>query len=366
MQVLFSCGEASGDVYVAELATRLKALDPSMELTAVGGRRSLGAGCAILCDSTRWGVMGILQAFLVYPKVLAGLYKSKSFLARVEPGLFVPVDYGYLNIRLARFAKSKGWKVAYFSPPGSWRKDRQGADLPGITDLIVTPFSWSAEILGKMGADARWYGHPLNQIIAGTPKVAERSGIAVLPGSRKHEVDMNLRPVIAAIKPLGLVARIGVAPSIDEAWLRKTWDELGGPPAEFFTTARDALSGAQVAIVCSGTATLEAALCNTPTVIVYRVTPAMYVEFYIRRPVFKFIGLPNILLDRLVVPELIHTGATPESIREHVVALLADGPERRAQLDAFAELAGTLGPDDALDRSAQAIFELAKGHGPNS
>lgn len=358
MRVFFSAGEASGDAYAAALARRL----PSQTVVeAVGGPRVRETGARMVADSSAWGAVGILESLKVVPRVLGGYRAALDALEITEPGVFVPIDFGYMNVKLARAAKRAGWKVLYFVPPGSWRRDKQGADLPAVTDLIVTPFPWSAEILGRMGADARFLGHPLKEMVAEAPEVAERNGIAVLPGSRSHEVRENLRAIVAAISGLPGPVRLVVARNLGETAVLDEWRRAGGGPAEAVTTgAYGALKASRAAVVCSGTATLESALCGCPSVVVYRGSKAMEIEYRLRRPKFDHVSLPNILLGRRLLPELIQWDATAERIRAELDPLLADTPARQAQLDGFSELSGVLGPSDAVTRSAELILGLAQ------
>ncbi len=364
MRIFFSAGEASGDAYAAELVRALRGVAPtgsSLRFEGVGGRKLQSCGADLVADSSRWGAIGILQAFVVGPRVLRGFLVAKQALAQGDPGVFVPIDFGFMNVRLAAAAKACGWKVLYFIPPGSWRKTKQGADLPAVTDLIVTPFPWSAEILRGMGADARCFGHPLKEMVDRTPASTERKGLAVLPGSRIHEVVNNLPAIAQAVRELNVPLEFAVAGNLNAAKLERVWQRCSDLPASF--TEGDAygvLKRARAAAVCSGTATLEAALCSCPCVVVYRGSLSMQVEYRIRKPKFDYISLPNILLDRPAVPELIDVQATPQAIRRHLSALLADGPERQAQLDAFAELDAMLGAPSCLPQTAQLLLELSQ------
>lgn len=362
MRVFFSAGEASGDAYGAELLRRLLATDASCEAEAVGGRKLREAGAALVADSSHWGAMGIFESLRVAPKVKRGYDAALGALARGRPGLLVPIDFGYMNIRLARRAKALGWKVLYFVPPGSWRRDKQGADLPVIADAIVTPFQWSADILTRMGANAHWYGHPLKQMVAlGSPHAEERQTIAVLPGSRSHEVGLNLREIVPAVAGKGRQVEAAVAPSMTAGAFQQIWRQAGGDPERLRATVDDTygvLRRARAAVVCSGTATLEAALCGCPAVVVYRGSKIMELEYRIRRPKFDFISLPNILLGRMALPELLQWDANAERIGAEVGRLVQDGPDRESQLSAFAELDALLGPSDALDRTVDLMREM--------
>ena len=351
MRVFISAGEASGDRYAAALVSELRGTGASSRVEGIGGRLFSGVADGPVIDSSTWGVISITQSAKVALRVWLGGRRAKVLLRSGEPGLLIPIDFGFFNIRLCRAAKRAGWKVLYFIPPGSWRRDRQGADIPKIADEIVTPFPWSADIYRSMGVEAKWFGHPLKQLVAAEPAVDERRDrIAVLPGSRKHEVSLNLPLVAEALRGRTEVVELAIAPSLDVEWVRRRW-----PTNAVFTQSDTygVLRRARAGIVCSGTATLEAALCGCPTVVVYKLSGLMSFEVAVVRPKIGFVSLPNILLEREVVPELVHKEARPEAVRLELEALLVDGPKRDAQLAAFRELDELLGPSDALTQTAR-------------
>lgn len=359
-RVFFSAGEASGDAYAAALTRRLPA---GLDILGVGGPQAAAAGMTLVSDSSRWGAVGIYESLKVVPRVTAGYRAAFSALAEGRPGVFVPIDYGFMNVRLARHARRMGWKVVYFIPPGSWRKDRQGADLPEVSDTIITPFAWSADILRRMGADAHWFGHPLKQLVYESRILGQRDGLAVLPGSRDHEVTANLDVIAQATERLDTnPVRLAASPNLPDAWVAKRWATISQKPAEIVQPARRALWQSRAAIVCSGTATLEAALAKCPCVVIYRGSHAMRIEFAIRKPKFDFISLPNILLGRGAVTELLGDDANPDRIGAAVEPLLAESQAREEMLAAFAEVDEICGPADALDRSAALIAEIATTH----
>lgn len=360
MRLVFSAGEASGDAYASEIARRMKAwLNPS-DMTGIGGPRLRGQGIELWADSSRWGAIGLAQSLKVAPRIILEGLKVQRRIARLEPGLFLPVDYGFMNLRLARFAKRRAWKVLYFIPPSSWRRDRQGKDLPQVADCIVTPFPWSAQMLRQAGAEAWFWGHPLVDVVSLAPDAPEREGFAVLPGSRIHEAKHNLPVLAKACRGLQGPFRMVVAPTLDKEAAMKAWAGNGGPECILVSTAAEALKAARAGIVCSGTATLEAALCGCPSIIVYNLSPAMWAEVALLGlgKKIKHIGLPNILLDRRIVPELIAEAGDDEAVRLAAEKIWRDGPERQDQLAAFDEIKSLCGQPGSLDRTAKLAAEL--------
>lgn len=362
MRLFFSAGEASGDLYASKLLHEIQLAIPEQNLTAegIGGKRLQSAGATVHADTSRWGAIGITESFKLIPRVFTAYYSAKRKLSSGTPGLFIPIDFGYVNIRLARHAKNRGWKVLYFIPPGSWRRDRQGGDLPAVTDWIVTPFPWSAEILSRMGANAHWFGHPLKQVV-GERHHEGSDRIAVLPGSRHHEIELNLPAIAKALEQISgtRTVEFAVASSVSPDEVRSRWTALGGGNATF--TAGDTagvLNRAKAAIVCSGTATLEAALCETPCVVVYNVSRVAEVEAKIVRFKVEYIALPNIILQRRLLPELIQHDASPENIAKELAPLLQDGQERESQLAGFREIVDLLGPSDAITKTASLVRQI--------
>lgn len=360
MRIFLSAGEASGDAYGAALVRALRDRGYSGSFEGAGGPRMAAEGVEMLADTSRFGAMSIGHSLPQLPYGLASYYRAKHRLAQGERGIIVPIDFGAVNIRLIRYAKRIGWRVLYFVPPGSWRRDRQGKDLPILTDRIVTPFSWSAEILAAMGADVRWFGHPIKSLLrGGTVSPPDRPTLAVLPGSRAHELKNNLPILARALRDWPHALEFGLSTGADTEAIRAQWPRSH----DLFTVgdARGVLRRAHAAVVCSGTATLESTLLRVPTVVFYEADDRMRREAatlerlgLFRRP--EFYSLPNILLQRRAVPELVDR-VDPAALRASVEAIWTEGPERAAQLADFEELDRLLGPDDAIDRTADWILD---------
>jgi lipid-A-disaccharide synthase len=365
MRILISTGEASGDAYGAALVRQIKRLSTQgAEISGSGGHKMAAEGVQMIADSRHWGAISIMQALKVVPRVAAGYFKIVRELRRGTPGLFIPIDFGYTNIKLARRAKTLGWRVLYFVPPGSWRRDRQGRDLPLISDSIVTPFSWSAEILNEMGAEAHWFGHPIKQLISeagGFQEVERTDRVAILPGSRRHEIQQNLPLIAESVRKLDYQLEFALASTVERTEFQKTWEGLSGRTGDLLTVGETyrVLRRARAGIVCSGTATLEAAICRCPMVVIYKLPPSTRVEtkvLRLKRP--NFVALPNILLDRDAVPELVEQEAQPVAVRSLLDELLVEGRARESQLAAFEELEQVLGPNDAITRTAELALAL--------
>jgi lipid-A-disaccharide synthase len=361
-RVFFSSGEASGDVYAAALARALLERFPEIDLSGIGGPSSQAAGIRLIADSREWGAISIVQSLRVGPAILRGYARAKASLRAGTPGLLILIDFGGMNTRLGLYAKSKGWKVFYFSPPGAWKRflpQDSRYSLHHFVDGVATPFPWSAALLQAKGVDARFFGHPLKEILKQkSVGSGERAGLAILPGSRRGELSENVPAIAESLRGFSVPVTLTLAPHTDPDEVEKVWRHHAGFSAAVVSgeTSR-VLRQSQAGVICSGTATLEAALLDCPMVIVYRISKMMQMEAKVvgfKRP--KFIGLPNILLNREVVPELVDTEATTDAIREAVDALMAEGSEvAERQREGFAELNELLGPDDAISRTADWI-----------
>lgn len=363
MRVFLSAGEASGDTYAAALVRALREEAAGVAVQGVGGKRLTAEIGSLVADSSRWGAISIAQSLVVTPRVLSGYFRARRVLQTGRPGVFVPIDFGFANIRLARFAKEQGWKVLYFVPPGSWRRDRQGRDLPAITDAIVTPFPWSRDLLKEAGANVHFFGHPILSLIGSRPPVERGETVAILPGSREHEIERNLPLIAKVMASVPNPSEFALSPSTPVDAVQARWQTLTGRTGDRFTVGDvyGVLERAAAGVVCSGTATLEAALMGCPMVVVYQVTKAMAVETKLigfKKP--EFIALPNIALQRQVVPEWAHVEIDPMEVRAGLLPLLADSPEREAQLAAFAEIRTLLSGGDAVREAAKLILALAQ------
>ncbi|MEP0765475.1 MAG: hypothetical protein HRF45_02885 [Fimbriimonadia bacterium] len=362
--VWITAGEASGDMVGALLCARLKTARPDLRVEAVGGPRLRNAADFLLADSSDWGAIGIVRSLPKVPRVYASYRRLLRQASERVPDLHVPIDFGAFNIPLARRLRAIGARVLYYMPPGSWRKDRQGADLPAIADVIATPFEWSARLLQEAGARAEFVGHPLRDLAPAHTDAPRKPVLALLPGSRDHEVRANLPVMASACEHLArqvpdLYFEVAPALTVRPEAIRKAWSAVTRLP---LTLAQhgpiELLSRARAAIVCSGSATLEAAVCHCPIVVMYRGDWLMHLEWRLRKPRFDFVALPSIVLGRKLCPELLQAQAAPERIVQECIRLLNDGPARQAQLDGFEEVVARLGPPGATERTAEIALSL--------
>ena len=405
-------GEASGDLQGAMLAVRVRERIPSVRIRGVGGLKMRDAGVEVLYDSSSWSAIGIVEALRLIPRLLLAQCRLVKELESDPPNLLVLIDFGAFNVRLARRLRQTGMKVLYHFPPGSWNRDSTYENLQGLVDAVVTPFPWSAETLRRKGFRAEFFGHPV--LDAARPTLsrdefrsrlgfdASQPIVGLLPGSRAQEMRYNLPAMLLAAARLtesmpDLQFVVPIAPSMDiravadglsaVPWLDVRCEEpvgsAGGRPlavaravdalarSEGFPQpkgpvrvhllpgmAQDVLAYSRAAVVCSGTATMEAAVLGCPMVIIYRSSKLTWLEYRLLGKGIKFVGMPNIIADEQVCPELIYDEASPERIAQLMEGLIHDTHEREAMLDGLAEVRDALGGPGAADRTAGLVIEM--------
>ena len=368
--IMIVAGEASGDLQGACLAAELKRIIPHALIRGVGGRQMRDAGVELLADSSSWGAIGIAEALKLVPKLSFVLSKLKAHLNANPPDILVLIDFGAFNVRLGRHAHSRGIRVLYYFPPGSWNRNASGSRLREVADRVITPFPWSADLLGKSGIRADFFGHPLLDIVRPSltkDEFCERFGfdperptIGLLPGSRKQEIIHNLPVQALAARRLsetipGLQFAIPLAPSVNPNAVKA----MAGRGITILPgMTYDLLAHSRAAVVASGTATVEAAILGCPMVIVYKGSRLVTFEFNRRRKRIKFIGMPNIIMDRQICPELTADDASPERVAELMHTLISDTPERAQMLKDLAEAKAVLGSPGAIKKAAQAVLEM--------
>jgi lipid-A-disaccharide synthase len=374
--VFIIAGEASGDWSGALLVKALRRAGPGVKVQGVGGRRMAGAGAELVLDSSAWGAIGVLEGLMKVPLVWRALGEVKRRLAASPPSALVLIDFGAFNLRVAHAASPLGIPVLYYFPPGSWSRRPRGLELRDLADVIATPFPWSAELLAGGRARVEWVGHPVVETARPSliPERAwslyrldpSRPTVALAPGSREQEI-RHLLPVLAAAAARisgafpGVQFLVPVAPSVDRDHVAATLKRVGVNATLLMGMEYDALQLAQVAVVCSGTATLEFCVLGIPMVVAYRASLATTLQYRVFRGLIGgqgYAAMPNIVAGRGIVPERLGSAATPASIAEAVGALLSDESKRAEMKRELAAVAATLGTPGASQRTAALTLEL--------
>lgn len=362
--VLLSCGEASGDVYLERIAKALHARRPELRLVGVVGPCSRRAAIEEWGDLAQLQVMGFGEVIRHLPRLRRFGRALAERAAREGVSLFLPVDYPGFHVALAGRLRRHGIPTLDFIPPKTWswgrwrmRKLRRSVDRCAV----IFPFEEAHYRAG--GVSATFVGHPLADLHADAlaEPSAARSGLLLVPGSRRQEL-ARLAPVLAdaarRLRDAGGIeeVRVSRAPGTEAAW----YEPFTSIEGVRFSDAPllGELRRCAAAIVCSGTATVEAALAGAPHVIAYRTSAVTFTTARWLASV-EHIGMANIVLGRRAFPEFLQGDCSPVAIAEGVRPLfLAESEEARAQSAACAELRRVMGGPGAFDRLADLAIEL--------
>jgi lipid-A-disaccharide synthase len=381
MKLAVVAGEASGDLHAAKVIHELKALEPSLVTFGIGGDLLAAEGMELLHHAREMAIVGlfnVLRHLRFFRRVFDEL---TARIERERPDAILLVDYPEFNLRVARRCKELGVKVLYYISPQvwAWRRGRV-KKIARIVDHMLVIFPFEEEFYREHGVPVTYVGHPLIDELStaetgagcrvpGTGKIPRDPGpgtrdpalrIALLPGSRRHEVHALLPAMLDAVAELRNEREVDAfviqAPTISS-------EELLAPMTASGTTVRivpydsgEALASADVALSSSGTATLEAAIVDTPVVVMYRLSPPTY--FLARRLVkLPHFSLVNIVAGKEVVPELIQHDVNGVRIAREVRTMIEPAALAKVH-EGLALVRSRLGERGASKRAAQEIFRM--------
>ena len=377
---MISCGEPSGDLYAGALATELLRLEPDTTIVGLGGRRLRDAGAALTADFSGLSVTGLLEVARLLPRTYA-TYRTLVREAKARrPDVLVAIDFPDFNFVLARAIRKLGVPVVYYISPQlwAWRRGRMKT-MQRIADRVLVIFPFEEGIYREAGIPVQWVGHPLLDITpAPAPRVEfltrlgldpTRPVVALLPGSRRNEVDaimLNLVRAAALIRDrlTGVQFIVARAPHLNDS-LFAPLDSFAGTMAIVEGRTDDVLATADIALVASGTATVQAALHECPMVVVYRLSPLTY---RLGKPFVQVdtYAMANLVAGRRVVPELIQKDFTPERVADEALRVLTDPAKAAAVRRDLREVHTRLGTRGASLRAAQAVLQVAQRGRPSS
>jgi lipid-A-disaccharide synthase len=363
LKLLISAGEASGDQHGARLLEALAKKRPGLSAFGMGGPRLTAAGLSVIVPSESLSVVGISEVLEKLPTLVRAGSALVRSARRERPDAAILIDFPDFHGLLAGKLRSLGIPLIYYVSPQvwAWRRGR-ARTIARRARRIITLFPFEAEIYRKLGADAVWAGHPLVDAVREglrepSPLPAgKRRRLLLLPGSRTAELRRHWLPMAEAAARLARrldLELIAVrAPGLPE-------DLFAGAAEKGITVAVSGmhalLATADLAFVASGTATLEAALCGAPMIVVYKTSAASFAvgKLLVRVP---WISLVNIVAGEEVVPELLQDDVTADRLEREGAALL-DSPDRLAGMrEGLARVAGRLGPPGGSDRAAEAVL----------
>lgn len=372
-RILIVAGEASGDLHGGRLVAALRRLAPQLTLEGMGGAQMREAGVHLLADASDTAVVGLTELWEKRRALREALRRLRQHLATARPALLICIDFPDFNLLLARTAHRLRIPVCYFISPQvwAWRRGRIRTIRRLVRKMLVL-FPFEEAMYQKSGVDVTFVGHPLLDALADVPpREACRAALGVagpcpvlglLPGSRGAEIRRHLPLLLETAARLAggrpdLRLLLGLAPSLDGRAVAAAVAASGIRPTIIQGRTPELIRAADLVLAVSGTVTLEAAILGTPMVITYRVGTLSWAlgRLLVR---VRFIGLPNLVADEGIVPELIQFAATPERLAASVAAIL-ESPERQAWMRAaLAEVRTRLGAPGAAERAAREVLAL--------
>jgi lipid-A-disaccharide synthase len=379
-KLLIVAGETSGDFYAASLIDVLKKYG-DFDIYAVGGNQTACRDVNLLFDSTTWAAIGLFEAFKQAPRLLCVLWRLKKFIVRHRPDLVILVDYPGFNMRLVHLVQKLGIPTVYYFPPSKFATNPASvADAAGSITKVAANFASTYEVYKAAGADVEFVGHPLLDhakpvmTIEETCKKygldANRPVIGLCPGSRKSELFQLLPIMLKAAKLIynkypeyqfvvPVIATDG--PEVFGVAKKQLKEQLKAseiPVVLAEGQIYDVMNISRLLLISSGTATLEASYVGTPMIICYRVSVITEIQARLFYRLPKFIGLPNIIINRMAIPELIQHDLTPEKLAEKAFQMLETPEEYERQKEDLQEVVSHLGEPGAHERVAEIVINL--------
>jgi lipid-A-disaccharide synthase len=367
-------GEASGDLLASHLIEAIKKIRPDVRFVGIGGPRMKSAGMQSWFPMETLAVNGYVEVLKHIGEIWRIRRKLQKQLIADPPDLFIGVDAPDFNFGLEIALKKRGIPVVHYVSPSiwAWRGERIHKIKRAVTHMLAL-FPFEAPIYERAGIPVSYVGHPLADLLPERPdraamreqmRITPRETVfALLPGSRQGEVRRLARTYIHTARLIHekmpnarflvpLASRETRTLFEEEQWRMEARDL---PMNLLFGHAHDALLAADCALVASGTATLEAALLRCPMVITYKV-PGLTYRLMKRKAYLPYVGLPNVLAGRFVVPELLQDDATPENLAQALLNLVSNRQKLGELQQIFSDMHAALRQDTA-SKAAQAVLQ---------
>ena len=377
-RIFLSAGEASGDHYGAQLITELRTHLPHLTCFGLGGREMQEAGLDRIVRAEDVAHMGITEVIRHLPRIYGEYRRLVASIQQRRPDVAILIDFPDVNLRLARELKKLGIPVVYFVSPQLWAwKRKRLRRVQQLVSRMMVIFPFEERFYRARGVDAEYVGHPLAHLPM--PTISReafaaahgldpaRRWIALLPGSRRKEVQLNLPEMLRTATALSahetyeflLPVASTIETSYIQSFLQNPAHKAVKPRITLVPDARDALHHARASIVASGTATVQAAVIGNPFIVVYRVSPLTFavakhlIHYPSEIPAQKDadgnlpIAMVNLIAERRIVPELLQHRFTAANVASTLAPLLADGTQRDRMIADLAEVRQRLAPDSA-------------------
>ena len=372
MKYYIIAGEASGDLHGSNLVASLRAQDREAKIRAWGGEKMRKNGANVVKNYHDLAFMGFVEVLINLRTILKNFSFCKKDITDFNPDAIVLIDYPGFNLKIAKWAHKKGYKVFYYISPQVWAwKRRRVYKIQKVVDKMLCILPFEKKFYDSYNVDCQFVGHPLLDEIAKVNPVdknkfyksnrlnPKKEIIAMLPGSRKQEVSRMLTVMLDVVKQFpNYQFVIACAPSLPVSYYKGIIGDRANVRLVVNRTYQ-LLQLSSAAMVTSGTATLETALFDVPEVMCYKANKISYI---IARQLAKvrFICLVNLIMDREVVKELIQNDLTPNNVANELKSLLASSKRQKKLLEDYEELKTVLGNAGASDKAAETIISNIK------
>jgi lipid-A-disaccharide synthase len=372
-KILLVAGEVSGDLHGSHLMKAIQRIDPDIEFFGVGGEGLERAGMKLLYHSQSLSVVGITEVLLKLGPILKALRGLKKSLDRERPSLVILIDFPDFNLRLAKMAHRRGIPILYYIGPQVWAwRPKRIKLIARLVKKMIVLFPFEVPLYEAAGVDVEWVGHPLLDIVKPTlskEKAFQQFGldpkrrtVGLLPGSRMHEVERLLPPLLASAHLLqkeipDLQFIIPLAPGIPKTMLSSWMENISVPVKVVEGFTYDVMNLSELLIAASGTATLEGAILGKPMIIIYIVSLPSY---WVGRALVRLdhIGLVNLVAEKEIAPELIQKDVNPQRIADEAFRILRDPILSRKMTESMGEVRQKLGEPGAAQRAAHIVVSL--------
>ncbi|OGC11947.1 lipid-A-disaccharide synthase [candidate division WOR-1 bacterium RIFOXYA12_FULL_52_29] len=370
---MVSAGELSGDLHGSLLVKELRRQASGLTFFGIGSKRLALAGVDIRLDISPRSSVGIFEALPNLFSIYRSFRKAKALILSERPDLVILIDSQGFNLPLARFCKKVGIKTVYYIAPQEWLwgSDKGTKSVLGSVDLVIAIFQKEFTKFRAFGNNVVYYGHPLIDIVHSSGSkvsllekfgLSSSSGpiVALCPGSRAHEI-RSLVPIFSETARLikrSIPGTSFILPLSSPLYLKTVEEAFAGLNCKIIIDdTYNALSVCDLAICASGTINLEAALLSIPNIMAYKLSPLTFLVgkylLNIDRKI-KYFCMINLLLDKLVVPELVMSNLSPLNLSRSAVSLLRQPNDK--MLASFSQLKGELGSPGVIPNVARAIL----------
>lgn len=375
-KIMIVAGEASGDINGSELALSLKKIAPDLELSGIGGKRMKEAGVEILFDMTGFAVVGFTEVIRNLKKFRTVFREFCRKMLEEKPLAIILIDYPGFNMRLAEKAKKNGITVIYYISPQVWAWGRDRVKkLAKIVDKMLVIFSFEKDFYRDSGMEVEFVGHPILDRIKQSTKAGEHENglkssnrvpvVALLPGSRKQEINRHLPIMLKA----GMLMRkqmpgvrfvIPCASTISPEEVKNILGKYSLNVSVIENRTYEVMDSSDLIIACSGTATIESACLLKPLIVLYKVS---FISWFIMKWMIRVrnIAMVNVMAHKRIVPEFLQFRAKPSLIAEEALSLLRDIKKRRKMIEELLIVRDKLGAPGASERAAKAVLRTIEG-----